>query len=107
MALANGFANKDINIEHSADAWQFDPNSKLFELTKIIYKKQNKEDVEVVAIHAGVECGTFKKLNKDLDMISIGPDITDGHAIRETLYLNSIPRIWKLLESILQANPNI
>ena len=107
LALTNGFTNKDINIEHSADAWQFDPNSKLVDLAKKIYKKQNKEDVEVVAVHAGVECGTFKKLNKDLDMISIGPDITDGHTIRETLYLNSIPRIWKLLEGILQAYPNI
>ena len=107
LALANGFTNNDINIEHSADAWKFDPESKLVELAIKIYKKQNKEDVEVVALHAGVECGTFKKLNKELDMISIGPDITDAHTIRETLYLNSIPRIWNLLEGILEAYPNI
>jgi di/tripeptidase len=40
-------------------------------------------------------------------MISIGPDITDAHTIRETLYLNSIPRVWNLLEGILESYPNI
>ena len=59
LALANGFTNNNINIEHTADAWKFDPNSKLVELVKKIYKKQNNEDAEVVAAHAGVECGTF------------------------------------------------
>ena len=103
LALDNGFTNKSIDIKHSADPWQFDPNSKLVELAKKIYKKQNKEDVELLALHAGVECGAFKKLNKELDMISIGPDIENSHTIRETLYLNSIPRIWNLLEGILQA----
>ena len=32
-----------------ADAWPFDPDSKLVELAKTIYKKQNKQDVEVIA----------------------------------------------------------
>ena len=84
-----------------------DPDSKLVELAKTIYKKQNKQDVEVIAVHAGLECGTFKQLNKELDMISIGPDITDAHTISETLYLNSIPRVWHLLEGILEAYPKI
>ena len=30
---------------------------------------------EVVAIHAGVECGLFKEKLGNLDMISFGPDI--------------------------------
>lgn len=59
------------------------------------------EDIEVAALHAGLECGTFKVLNPDLDMISIGPDLEDGHTPNETLYLDSIPKIWRLLEGIL------
>lgn len=34
-------------------------------------------------------------------MISIGPDLKDGHTPAETLYLDSIPKIWRLLEGIL------
>ena len=107
LALTNGFTNEEINTIHMADAWPFDPDSKLVELAKTIYKNQNKQDVKVVAVHAGLECGTFKKLNKELDMISIGPDIRDGHTTSETLDLNSIPVVWHLLEGILEAYPKV
>ncbi len=40
-------------------------------------------------------------MNPELDMISIGPDITGAHTVEETLYLNSIPKVWRLLEGIL------
>lgn len=81
-------------------AWPYDPNSKLVALTKKIYREQNNEEIKVSAVHAGLECGTFKKIKSDLDMISIGPDLKDGHTINETLYLNSIPRVWYLLEGL-------
>ena len=90
----------------SADAWKYDPNSKLLELTKKVYKEQNNEEIKVVAVHAGVECGTFKKIKPELDMISIGPDLKDGHTINETLYLDSIPKVWHLLEGILKDYSN-
>ena len=53
------------------------------------------------ALHAGLECGTFKLLNPELDMISIGPDISDAHTIRETLSLASVPVTWNLLAQML------
>ena len=84
-----------------ADAWPYDPNSQLLENTKKIYKEQNGEDIQVLTVHAGLECGTFKALKPDLDMISIGPDLADVHTVKETLYLNSVPRVWRLLEGLL------
>ena len=87
----------------TADAWPFDPNSHLLEKAKQVYLEQNGEEIEVLTLHAGLECGTFKALNPDLDMISIGPDLSDVHTVKETLYLNSVPRIWRLLEGILTA----
>ena len=84
-----------------ADPWPYDPNSNLLALTKEIYKEQNGEEITVSALHAGLECGTFKLLNPELDMISIGPDLSDAHTINETLYLNSVPKIWRLLEALL------
>ena len=84
-----------------ADPWPYNPNSKLLALTKEAYKKLNGEDIKVVAVHAGLECGTFAKLNPELDLISIGPDLKDVHSPKETLYLNSIPKTWNLLQEIL------
>ena len=94
--------NYDAVSKKSSDAWPYDPNSKLLQLAKKVYKEQNKEEIEVAAVHAGLECGTFKKMKPDLDMISIGPDLTDGHTIKETIYINSIPKVWHLLEGILK-----
>lgn len=73
----------------------------MLSIAKKVFKEQNGKDIEVLAVHAGLECGRFAALKPDLDMISIGPDLTDGHTIKETLYLNSIPKVWNLLAGIL------
>ena len=99
LAKACGY---EATSSKSSDAWPYNPNSKLVELAKKVYKEQNKEEIKVSAVHAGLECGTFKKLKPDLDMISIGPNLTDGHTINETLDLNSLPITWHLLEGILK-----
>ena len=91
----------EVEVAKQADPWPYDPNSELVELAKEVYKELNGEDIDVAAVHAGLECGTFKVLKPDLDMISIGPDLTDGHTPDETLYLDSVPKTWHLLEGIL------
>ncbi len=93
-----GFKDEVIR---TADAWAFDPDSRLLERVKEIYLAKNGEEIEVIALHAGLECGTFKALRPELDMVSIGPDISGAHTTEETLYLRSIPKIWHLLEGLL------
>ena len=100
LALAEA-CGYETESSHMADAWPFDPDSKLLALTKKIYKEQNGKDIRVAALHVGLECGTFKRLKPELDLISIGPDQRDIHSTKETLYLNSIPKVWHLLEGIL------
>ena len=95
-----------VTSAKSTDAWPFDPDSELLALAKKVYKERNGEEIEVAAVHAGLECGTFKKIKPELDMVSIGPDLKNGHTINETLYLNSIPRVWRLLEGILAEYKN-
>lgn len=82
-------------------AWTYDPNSKLLALARELYKRQNNEEIKVVAVHAGVECGTFKALSPSLDMICIGPDLANVHTTEETFYLDTLPRVWHLLEGLL------
>ena len=94
----------ETTIDSFANAWKYDPDSRLTELAKKIYREQNGEDICVLAVHAGLECGCFKEKNPDLDMISIGPDLKDGHTPNETVYLNSIPKTWHLLEGIITSS---
>ena len=55
---------------------------------------------EVIAIHAGVECGILKEKLGDLDMISFGPDIIDIHTPNEHI---SISSTWRCFEYLLEV----
>ena len=88
-------------VDRDSDPWAYNPDSKLLKLTQKAYLEVNREPIRVEALHAALECGTFSRLNPSLDIISIGPDIKDVHSPQETLYLNSIPKTWKLLQKIL------
>lgn len=81
----------------SSDAWPADPDSELQSLMGKVYLEQTGEELVLSCLHAGLECGTFARLNKDLDMISIGAEIHDVHSVNETLYLDSVVPVYRLL----------
>lgn len=100
LALAEecGFTSESMKM---ADPWPYNPDSTLLNLTKKIYLEQNGKEIEVVAVHAGLECGTLSLLSPGLDMICIGVDLIDPHTTRETVVLDSIPVCWNLLSGLL------
>ena len=57
----------------------------------------------VVAIHAGLECGLFYKKMEGLDCVSLGPDMKDIHTSEEVLSISSTERVWKYLVKVLEA----
>ena len=57
---------------------------------------------EVVAIHAGLECGLLSEKLPGLDCVSIGPEMHDIHTSRETLGIASTERTWKFLLEVLK-----
>ena len=57
---------------------------------------------EVVAIHAGLECGILKEKMPDIDAISFGPTIIGVHTAEEHLSISSTERVWKFIKAVLQ-----
>ena len=57
--------------------------------------------MQVVAIHAGLECGYIKKQLPDMDIISIGPDMQGIHSPDEVLFLDSVERVWRALSRLI------
>lgn len=49
----------------------------------------------------GLECGEFASANKNLNMVAVGPTITDPHTVDEKLEIASIQKVWELLEAVL------
>mgnify|MGYP002513750198 CR=1 FL=1 len=60
-------------------------------------------DAQVVAIHAGLECGLLSEKLPGLDCVSIGPEMHDIHTSREKLEIASTKRTWEFLLEILKA----
>ncbi len=95
-----GFSSE---VQVFACAWPYKPDNRLLDLTKTAYRELFGREIEVVADHAGLECGSFAGYNPDIDIISIGPTLQNPHSVNERLELASIPMIWHLLEKILSA----
>lgn len=82
--------------------WQFNPDSELLSIFKEAWQEKFGVEPQVVAIHAGLECGLFAQKIPGLDLISLGPDMHDVHTPDERLSISSTIRVWEYLKLVLQ-----
>lgn len=78
-----------------------DPDGALIQKVCEIYKRQNKEELLLETIHAGLECGHFKQKNPELEMIVLGADLEGIHTTNETLYTGRLEVLMRLLRELL------
>lgn len=83
-------------------AWEYKKDSKLRKDMVEIYEAMYGKAPFIQAIHAGLECGILAGKIKDLDCVSIGPDIFSIHTTQETLSITSTKRVWEFLLEVLK-----
>ncbi|MBQ9602563.1 MAG: aminoacyl-histidine dipeptidase [Paludibacteraceae bacterium] len=83
--------------------WAPNPNSPLLEVTKKAYIDLFNAEPQVLAIHAGLECGLFLEKYPYLDMVSIGPQMVGVHSPQERLSIPSTDRCYSWLCQILKT----
>jgi len=83
-------------------AWEYRKDSHLRDTMIDVYKRMYNTDPQVIAIHAGLECGIFSDKLPGLDCVSIGPAMQDIHTSREKLDVASTARTWHFLKEILK-----
>jgi dipeptidase D len=84
-------------------AWEYKPDSHLRDTMVTTYRTMFGAEPQVVAIHAGLECGLLSEKLPGLDCVSIGPNMHDIHTSRETLEIASTMRTWEFLKEVLKA----
>lgn len=84
-------------------AWEYKRDSVLRDTMVRIYTQMFGKEPQVVAIHAGLECGLLSEKLPGLDCVSIGPNMHDIHTSREKLEIESTRRTWEFLLEILKA----
>ena len=94
--------NIDFDSNSDYPEWEYQPDSKLREVFKKVYKDMYQKELKIAAIHAGLECGFFKEKNKNLDIVALGPDQYDVHTPDEHVSIPSLKRTYEYLLNVLK-----
>ncbi len=81
--------------------WTPNPNSEVLKVLKCAYKHKFDKDPEVLAIHAGLECGLISEKYPKMDMISYGPTLRGVHAPGEKIEIKTVQMCWDLTVEFL------
>ena len=94
----------DAEVSHKGDypAWEYKKDSPLRDTLVKVYSDMYGSQPQVVAIHAGLECGLLSEKLPGLDCVSMGPEMHDIHTSRERLGIASVGRMWKYLCEVLK-----
>lgn len=98
-------AGAKTSAKGSYPGWQPDASSPVMALVRETYQRLFNSTPNIQVIHAGLECGLFKKPYPDMDMVSIGPTITGPHSPDEQVHIESVGHYWTLLTELLKAIP--
>jgi dipeptidase D len=83
--------------------WAPNLKSEILATLKELYRKLTGEEAEVVAIHAGLECGIIGEKFPGMDMISFGPTIAHPHSPEEGVEIASVEHFWTFLTTVLSS----
>jgi len=88
-----------VKVEDKYPAWK--PDVSVF--TDIVSKEMKKVfgSSQLMAIHAGLECGVIAEKYSSIKFASIGPTIRYPHSTREKVKLDSVEKTFEVLQAII------
>lgn len=95
----------EVEFSGSYPGWAPNPNSSILPVLSDLYEKQNGHKANVIACHAGLECGILGTNYPDMEMISFGPTIRGAHSPEERVSISSVQKYWKFVLEILKNIP--
>jgi dipeptidase D len=92
-----------FEIEHSGayPGWKPEPQSDIVRIAQAVHEEILGVKPELIAMHAGLECGVIGEKHPGMQMISCGPHIVDVHSPSERLKISSVEPFWRYLTGLL------
>ncbi len=90
----------NASIAYKYPSWKPEVNSFTALVNDSMSKVFGKSQYE--AIHAGLECGVLLEKYPDIKFASIGPTIVSPHSTNEKLKLDSVEKIFQVVEKIIK-----
>jgi dipeptidase D len=94
-----------VELSGSYPGWKPNPDSAILKVLEEIYENIFDKKPDVLACHAGLECGILGTNYPEMDMISFGPTIRGAHSPDERASISSSQKYWKYLLGILENIP--
>jgi len=94
-----------VELSGSYPGWEPNPDSAILKVLEGIYENIFNKKPQVLACHAGLECGILGTNYPEMDMISFGPTIKGAHSPDERASISSSQKYWKYLLEILKNIP--
>ena len=82
--------------------WKPNLNSTIMKIASDAYEELYGIKPAIKAIHAGLECGLFKQVMPQLDMVSFGPTLQGVHSPSERMYIPAVERFWGQIRRTLE-----
>jgi dipeptidase D len=91
-----------LEVKHNYNGWRPDLDSALLAVARREYEELFGSPPVVTAVHAGLETSVIGgKVDRPLDMLSIGPQIEFPHSPDERVSIPTVERFWKLLVGVV------
>ncbi len=99
-------AEATVSATDGYPGWKPNMNSEILKVSERVYTNLFGKAPEIMAIHAGLECGLFLEKYPNLDMISCGPTILGAHSPEERVQISTVEKWWKFLGELLKNIPS-
>ncbi|MCK5131609.1 MAG: beta-Ala-His dipeptidase [Candidatus Sabulitectum sp.] len=102
IAAVGRLAGGCVSMGNGYPGWAPDQSSGLLKTTQASFRQYFGSEPVIEAIHAGLECGIIGQRVGNLDMISLGPDISDVHIPGESVSVTSVKTFLEYLTDLLR-----
>ncbi|AHM57388.1 aminoacyl-histidine dipeptidase PepD [Peptoclostridium acidaminophilum DSM 3953] len=92
-----------LELEADYPEWEYSKDSHIRDIFTSVYEKKYEKKPLITAVHCGLECGIFKEVIGDIDIVAFGPDVYDVHTPDEHMSISSIKRTWEYLLDVLES----
>ncbi len=104
VASVGQLAGAKIKVSDGYPGWQPNVSSAVLAKGKQVYKNLYGKEPQVLAIHAGLECGIINdRVGGGVDTISFGPTIIGPHSPDEHVAIDSVEKFHKFLIELVKA----
>lgn len=103
IAATCALAGFDAHTSGGYPGWKPEPEASLVRIVNDANQAVFGKPLEIMAIHAGLECGLIGEKYAGMEMVSFGPSMWDVHTPDEHVSVPSVGNFWKLLVTVLET----